>query len=406
MAGKSPGPSGTSACATALSVFLIAGGCGAPKAMEAPAERKTGRTEIILTPAQMSAATIETKPAALTEEPVMLQVKGRIVLADDHVWRVGVRTPGLVMAVYAGLGDRVEKGQVLARYHADEVREERAHYRAAVEELHLAEMAAAQAQRNRDRAQRLLDLKAGSIQQLEQAQQDLVAAQAAIKKAQIEVDRGQDLLEDDLKVSVEPRAGSAGEFADDVPILAPESGYVIEKNVTPGKTIDLSAQTFVIGDLSKVWMLASVRQEDLGGLHLGAAATVTLPGDPPQRFPGRIANLGQQFDAATRMMEVRIAVDNARNRLRPDMLANAEIPQGSRKPVLSISSDAVQQIEGENVVFVLTAPGHFAIRAVRTGETAGGRTPVLEGIQAGENIVVRGSFILKSQLLKSTIEGE
>ena len=230
-------------------------------------------------------------------------------------------------------------------------------------------------------------------------------------KLQIEVDRGQDLLEDDLKVTVEPPPASAGEFADDVPILAPESGYIIEKNITPGKAVDLSAQTFVIGDLSKVWMLASVHQEDLGGLRLGNVAVVTLPGDTLpgdslQRFPGRITNLGQQFDPGTRTMEVRIALDNPRNVLRPEMLANAEIPRGPGKPTLSVASDAVQEMDNANVVFVLTSPGHFAIRRVRTGETSAGKTPVLEGIQPGEKIVVRGSFLLRSQLLKSAIEGE
>jgi cobalt-zinc-cadmium efflux system membrane fusion protein len=385
---------------------LIVSGCTSPRIETPQAGQKTPRTEIILTPNQVSAAMIDTQTAALTNEPVMLQLKGRIVLADDHVWRVGLRTPGLVMVVYAGLGDYVREGQVLARYHADEVREERAHYRAALSELRLAETAEAQAQRNRDRAQRLLDLKAGSVQQLEQSQQDLATAQAAIRKAQIEVDRGQDLLEDDLKVTVEPPPASAGEFADDVPILAPESGYVFEKNITVGKAIDLTTQTFVIGDLSKVWMLASVHQEDLGGLHAGNPASVTLPGDPTQRFSGRITNLGQEFDPDTRMMEVRIALDNPRNVLRPEMLANAEIPRGPAKSTLSIPSDAVQEIDNANVVFVLTSPGHFAIRPVRTGETSAGRTPVLEGIQPGEKIVIRGSFLLRSQLLKSAIEGE
>ncbi len=208
--------------------FLLLIACDSPKP-DAPPSEKAPRTEITLTPAQVSAALIETQTASLTTEPCHPPAKGRIVLADDRVWRVGLRTPGLVMVVYAGLGDHVDKGQVLARYHADEVREERAHYRAALTELRLAETNAAQAQRNRDRAQRLLELKAGSVQQLEQSQQDLVTAQAAIKKAQIEVDRGEDLLEDDLKVSVDPPPASAGEFADDVPILAPESGYVIEK---------------------------------------------------------------------------------------------------------------------------------------------------------------------------------
>jgi len=393
-------------------IFLVFGslivvGCTSPKTAETPQpEQKTPRTEIILTPAQVSAAMIDIQIAELSKEPVMLQLKGRIVLADDRVWRVGLRTPGLVMVVYAGLGDHVNKGQVLARYHADEVREERAHYRTAVSELRLAETAEAQAQRNRDRAQRLLDLKAGSVQQLEQSQQDLATAQAAVRKAQIEVDRGQDLLEDDLKVTVEPPPASAGEFADDVPILAPESGYVIEKNITPGKAVDLTTQTFVIGDLSKVWMLASVHQEDLGGLHVGNPAVVTLPGDSSQRFSGRITNLGQQFDPETRMMEVRIALDNPRNVLRPEMLANAEIPRGVAKATLSIPSDAVQELDNANVVFVLTGPGHFNIRPVRTGETSDGRTPVLEGIQPGDKVVVRGSFLLRSQLLKSAIEGE
>jgi len=386
---------------------LAISGCGSPKAVESSqAPEKAGKTEIVLTSAQVSAAMIETQPAVLSREPTMLQLKGRIVLADDHVWRVGLRTPGLVMVVYEGPGDHVTKGQVLARYHADEVREERAHYRSAQNELHLAEAAAAQAQRNQDRAQRLLDLKAGSIQQLEQAKQDLVAAQAAVRKAEIEVDRGQDLLEDDLKVTVEPPPATAGEFADDVPILAPESGYVLERNLTVGKAVDLTTQTFVIGDLSKVWMLASVHQEDLGGLRVGSSAVVTLPGDPSRRFPGTITNLGQEFDPETRMMEVRIALDNPRIFLRPEMLANAEVPQGPRQSTLTIPSDAVQELNNANVVFALTSPGHFAIRPVRTGETSAGKTVVLEGIQPGDKIVVRGSFLLRSQLLKSAIEGE
>ena len=104
-----------------------------------------------------------------------------------------------MVAVYAGLGDYVHKGQMLARYHADEVRDSRAQYRAALAELDRAKAVALQAQRNHDRAAKLLELKAGSMQQVEQTQQDLVTAEAAVKKAEIEVDRGRDLLEDDLE---------------------------------------------------------------------------------------------------------------------------------------------------------------------------------------------------------------
>jgi cobalt-zinc-cadmium efflux system membrane fusion protein len=176
--------------------------------------------------------------------------------------------------------------------------------------------------------------------------------------------------------------------------------------VTPGKTVELSSVTFVIGDLSKVWMLASVRQEDLGKLRAGQTAYVSLPGQDGLRLAGKITNLGQQFDAETRVMQVRIELANASGRLRPQMLATADIPVGGVKASVVVPSDAVQQVDGQDVVFVRIAPDRFAVRPVRVSETADGKTPVLEGLKPGDEVVVRGSFILKSQLLKSTLENE
>ena len=153
-------------------------------------------------------------------------------------------------------------------------------------------------------------------------------------------------------------------------------------------------------------MLASVRQEDLVKLRAGQSAFVTLPGAEETRIAGRIANLGQQFDSETRMMQVRIELNNAANRLRPEMLANAEIPIGGRAPTLMVPSDAVQQVNGQDVVFIRTAADRFAVRPVKVGETSGGKTPILDGIVAGDQVAIRGTFILKSQLLKSTLESE
>ena len=375
-----------------------------PEESQRPA--KAARDEVALSPEQQTAAAIETRTAELSREPEILRVKGKVALADDRTWRVGVRTVGLVVAVYAGLGDLVHKGQVLARYHADEVRDSRALYRAAVAERDRSKAAAMQAQRNFDRAKRLLELKAGSARQVEEARQDVVDAQAAVKKSEIEVDRLRDLLEDDLSVPADPPASRKDETEDEVPIIAPGDGYIIEKNVTPGKSVEVSTVTFVIGDLSKVWMLASVREEDLGRLRKGQSAYVTLSGDDTHRFAGRITNLGQEFDPETRMMPVRIELNNRGNRLRPEMLANAEIPIAASKPALMIPSEAVQQVDGQDVVFVRKGPGHFLVRPVRIGETADGETPVLEGLSAGEEIAVRGSFILKSELLRASLESE
>ncbi len=369
-------------------------------------EAATDKTEVVLTPEQLAAANIGTQTAEISSQPELLRVKGKIALADDHMWQVGVRTPGLVIFVYAGLGDYVHKGQILARYHADEVRDSRAQYRATLAELDRAKATVAQAQRNLDRAQKLLELKAGSVQQVEFARQDLITAQDAVRKAEIEADRGKDLLEDDLRVPADPPANRKDETEDDVPIIASGDGYIIEKNITPGKAIALTDVTFVIGDLSKVWMLAAVHQEDLGKLRMGQPASVTLPGFEGMRFSGKITNLGQEIDPATRVMQVRIELQNAGNRLRPEMLADAEIPVGAGRAVIFVSSDAVQQVNDQDVVFVRTAQERFAIRPVQTGETTDGRTPILEGIRPGEKVVSRGSFILKSQLLRSSLESE
>jgi membrane fusion protein, heavy metal efflux system len=387
-------------------LFATACNSGARNASSTEHAAPKNKDEIVLTPEEQSAGTIQTQTVTFSNAPEILRVAGRIALADDRTWRVGVRTDGLVMVVYTGLGDYVEKGKVLARYHADEVREARAQYRKALAELHRAQAAQTLAQGNYERAQTLLSLKAGSIQQVEQMRQELLNAQTAVHSAQVEVDRGQDELEDDLGVPADPAPGQQNELADDVPILAPASGYIIEKNLSPGKTVNPSKDTFVIGDLSQVWMLASVRQEKLGQLRVGQNVVVTLPGVLDQRFTGKLTNLGQQFDETTRAMQVRIVLNNPGNRLKPEMLAVAEIPVGERKPALQVPSDAIQQINDQDVVFVRKAPDRFVIRSVHAGETADGKTPILEGLAAGEQVVVHGSFVLKSQLLKSTMESE
>jgi membrane fusion protein, heavy metal efflux system len=389
-----------------LAAVLLSSCNSSPKAVEIPSQKQAKQDEVVLSAEQQSAAMIGVQPASISQQPDLLRVRGKIALADDRTWRVGVRTTGMVSLVYAGLGDYVRKGQVLVRYRADEVRDSRAQYRAALSDFDRAQAAAAQAQRNRDRAQRLLELRAGSIQQVEGAQQDLVSARATVKRAEIEVRRGRDLLEDDLRVPADPPPDRKDETEDEVPIIAPGDGYVIEKNVTPGKTVELSSVTFVIGDLTKVWMLASVHQEDLAKLRQGQPASVTLAGIGGAAYRGRIANLGQEFDPATRMIQVRIELDNPGGRLRPEMLSDAEIPVGAGRRTLIVPSGAIQQVYGQDVVFLRTAPGRFTVRPVQVGETVAGNTPILQGLRSGDMVVIRGSFVLKSQLLKAMLESE
>jgi cobalt-zinc-cadmium efflux system membrane fusion protein len=394
-----------------LMTVLALAGCGrGSQAIDAnaPAAKTSSKAtgdHVTLSADEQQQGGIEISPAIETTQPQQLRVSGHIVLADNHTWRVGIRTDGVVVSLQVGVGDHVRQGQVLARYHADEVRDSRARYRAAQAELAKARSGAALAQRNVDRAETLLELKAGSQVQLEQTRQDLAAAQAAASTAEAEVERLKDLLEDDLRVPAEPTPDDPN--ADAVPILAPASGYVLEKNVTLGRAVHTDDDTFVIGDLSQVWMLASVRQDQLGLLRVGAPATVTLTGATPVSFPGTVANLGQELDATTRTMQVRVVVDNKENQLRPEMLATAAIPIGGARPAVLVPADSVQQVDGQDVVFVRVAADRFAVRPIRAGATSNGQTTIVEGVKAGEPVVARGSFAVKSQLLRASLqEGE
>jgi cobalt-zinc-cadmium efflux system membrane fusion protein len=390
-------------CSSLLVTACNNGGAG-PPAVEYSAQ--SNKDEIVLPASEQSAGIIQAQAAVLSEEPDTLRAVGRIALADDRTWRVGVLTEGRVQIVYVGLGDYVKKGQVLARMHSHELHDARAQYQTSVSDLSRLQAATALAQKNYDRMQTLLGLKAASMQQTEQARQDLLNAQTALHDGQIAVDRDRIHLEDNLGVPADLPSDAHDENTDLIPIVSPGSGYILEKKITPGTTVQPSTDTFVIGELSQVWMLASIRQENLADLRIGQPATVTLPGVAGEHFPGKITNLGQELDETTRVMKVRIVLNNPAMKLKPEMLASAEIPVGKHEPTLLVPSDAIQQINGQDVVFVRTAADRFAIRPVRVGETAGGRTPVIEGLKPGEQVVVQGSFVLKSQLLRSSMESQ
>jgi len=365
-------------------------------------ESKSPSDEIILTAQAQSEQKIDVAPVEQGVAFSTQRAKGRIVLPDNATWRVGVLAEGRVERVYFNLGDSVQKGQVLARTHSHDVHEARAAYANAVAERTRLQAAESLAQKNYDRSQRLYALKAESVSQVETAKQELVNAQSATHEADNDVHREQTHMEEILGIKAESPANGSDD-ADLIPIKAPAGGRILQKNVTPGSTISTSTDAFVIGDLSRLWMLASVDAATLAKLHLGQTARVTLPDVPDATYAGKIANLGQEFDPVTRLMQVRIEIRNPDNHLRPEMLASAEFATGVGKPAVLVPEEAIQQVNGQDMVFVRVAVDRFRVQAVQTGENVRGNVRILQGLKPGEQVITQGSFIAKSQLLKSSI---
>jgi cobalt-zinc-cadmium efflux system membrane fusion protein len=367
----------------------------------ATAERKSSSDEVTLSSQVQVEQKIEVAPVELGTAAATQRAKGRIALPDNATWRVGVLAEGRVVKVYFNLGDYVKKGQVLARMHSHDVHEALAAYANALAERSRLQAAEALAQKNYDRSQRLYTLKAESVSQMETAKQELVNAQSATHEADNIVRREATHLEETLGVRAD--ATDSSEDADMIPIKAPAGGRILQKNVTPGATISPSTDAFVIGDLSHLWMLASVDATTLSKLRLGQLVTVTLPDVPEATYAAKITNLGQEFDPVTRLMQVRIEIRNPDIRLRPEMLASAEFTTGDGIPAVLVRQEAIQQVNGEDVVFVRMASDRFRVQAVQMGENMRGKVRILQGLKPGEQVITHGSFIAKSQLLKSSI---
>src|SRR5258708_1338445 len=388
--------------------YISIGGCNHNNEAPAP-DSKTDKhktdPEVVLPGLQQAGLLLMFEVVHWDNQPEYTSLPGRIVLADDRSWHVGVMSAGRVEQVYVKTGDAVRRGQVLARMHSHDVHDTRAAYLNARAELSRAEAASALTHRNVERTRRLYELKAASLEELERARQESTNADTAVRDAQIAVERERVHLQETLGVPAEIQPGQE-EASGLIPIRSPGTGFVLKRDISPGAVADPSEDDFVIGDLRLVWMLASAGESSLAQLKVGQEAIVIARAFPDERFRGRITNLGQELDAATRAMPVRVELHNASLKLRPEMLATAQVATGRARPALMIPSEAIQQMNDQDMVFVKKDAEHFEPRFVRTAETVQGRTRILEGLTPNEVIVTKGSFILKSQMLKAAMQGE
>jgi membrane fusion protein, heavy metal efflux system len=334
---------------------------------------------------------------------------GKLIANEDRTWRVGAIAPGKIDEVLAKIGDFVRAGQVLARIHSHDVHEARAAYREATVELDRARSAVAYAKQRRDRAKRLLELKAGSRQDLESAENGLVDAEAAVATAIAEVRKERIHLTDVLHVPVEAVSDAEPKTlqptdTDDIPVFAPASAVVFERKATVGSVVGAADVLFSLTDTSSLWMIAAANETDLSALRPGQRAEIRVRAYAERLFPGRILKLGEELDPATRTLEVRILVPNPQGLLKPEMYASAAILQPEKRSAIFLPDSAIQDIDGLPGVFVQRTDTQFEARGVKTGQHANGETEVLEGVHRGEVVVLKGAFLLKSELLKSRIQ--
>jgi cobalt-zinc-cadmium efflux system membrane fusion protein len=378
------------------------------EAPQATAEAKGQAGEVQMNATAQKQAGISVSPAVAESISETISATGQLTHNEDQVWHVGAITDGRVVAIYAKPGDFVKAGQVMARLHTHEVHESRAAFRKAMEEVDRAQAAEIHARRVRDRAQRLFDLKAASREQVDTAENELRNAQAAVKQARTELEKERVHLVEFLEVPVEdPHAGKHPDHQEDyVPLKAPESGTVVTRTATPGSVVSRGDDVFTITNTNTLWMIASVNEADLAFLRVGQPVNLLVRAYPGRTFRGRILRVGEQLDPETRTLKVRVLVPNTGGLLKPEMYASAEIEKAATRQAVVVPEAAIQDVNGHRAVFVRTAANRFRVQLVDVARSANGRAEIVNGLTPGTEVVVRGSFVLKSQLLKSSLGEE
>jgi membrane fusion protein, copper/silver efflux system len=180
-----------------------------------------------------------------------------------------------------------------------------------------------------------------------------------------------------------------------IQILAPANGFVLARNVSPGQKFERGAEWYRIADLSRVWILADVFENEAQYLHPGVGARVSLPSQG-KAFRARVSEVLPQFDPATRTLKVRLEADNPGYLLRPDMFVDVELPIRF-PPTITVPADAVLDSGLKKTVFVERGEGFFEPRQVETGWRFEDRVQIVKGLTPGERIVVSGNFLIGSE---------
>ena len=189
-------------------------------------------------------------------------------------------------------------------------------------------------------------------------------------------------------------------------LKAPVDGVIIERNATVGELVDKGREVFTISEPTRLWAIAEIKERDIAAVKVGQEATFTVLPYPQELFRGKVILVGNQVEAASRTLEVRIGVDNADGRLKPGMFADVGIVTTILDNVLLIPDSALQTDGDSQIVFVALDGNKFEKRVVKLGEEQQGRVQVLAGLKAGEQIATEGSFILKSEMLKGELGEE
>ncbi len=337
--------------------------------------------EVRLTSAQL--ATLEINTVATRAFRTEEVTDGQIALNGDTTTQVFSPYSGRVVRVLASPGEYVKQGAPLLRIEASEFVQAQSDLLNSAATLKLARI-------NEERKHAAYDSKGGSLQDWQQAQADLAAAENASTAAGNRL-RILGKTSQEIAAIETAKKTDAATF-----VVAPIGGIVTDRQVGPGQYIQSGASSpvFSIGDLSTVWLVADVPETDAPFIERGQDVEVRVLALPGQTFKAKLTAIGAQVDPVTRRVPVRATLTNADSKLKPQMFASFSIITSGDSQAPAVPEEAIVREGDQARVWVVATNNTLALRSIRTGRSNDGMVEVLEGLKAGERVVTRGSLFI------------
>jgi RND family efflux transporter MFP subunit len=330
--------------------------------------------------------TVDTAVVSRQEIIEYVTVVGNLI--GEATVDVAPRVNGRIESISVRLGDRVTRGQQVAKMEDRDIREQVKQAEASLELARATsrqreyDMKASEATLARQKNLYERDLQTKQFLEDAEARFNASAAQVDVAKAQVQQTQAR---LDELKFTLS-----------NTTIISPVDGFVGRRNLDPGAFAGANTAVISVVDLSTVRLVASLVERDFRRVHPGVEAQIGVDAFPGEKFAGKVSRVAPVFDAATRTAAMEIEVPNPGFRLKPGMFARVELTVDRRADALAVPRAAVVDIDGKRGVFMVDDGQIARFVPVRTGLQDGVRVEILEGLDDGQRVITTGAIALRN----------
>lgn len=336
-------------------------------------------------------ATVKTGPVSDMQFIDTLRIPGRIQVDEQYESRAGASITGRISTLDVNLGDEVKAGQRLATIKSTELAQYQLSYIKASQQMQLLTKAV-------DRAKQLLEADVISLAELQRREGELNAANAELNAARDQ------LLVLGMAPNTIAQLGLRNSGMSTSQVNSKISGTVIERKARLGQVVAPAEELFVIADLSHVWAVAEIPEQQIAHISEGQSINIEVPALDDAELNGTLAFVGDTVNPATRTVMARANISNNKMLLKPDMLITILLEARPEK-VVAIPATAVVRENNADHVFVQTLKStQYKLMPVTLGRTYDGHREVLQGLQPGDQVVLDGAFHVNNERKRKEME--